>query len=293
MKFKVFLKRLLVACFCWVESKVAVPFDSFCREYPKTGWGIAVLTIPLLIGGSVYAFTLNISNTQISGENNAAGVSVAAGGDSRVEINQTFIEGQNEPAAVGGFRDNIFQGKKWLLSSSTAVRENDGYLTLLTDSVRFEVDSHFSMPNTYPLHFVPRGIEGMNVEASRRDVYRVVFGDGDYKTIKFRIFDNISSKWVRVFPEGSNNDAHLTICDFKKGDLVQAEVSELYSSLNKSLTLKLNLFCGEKVEKFEYSFNAPENVFEMGDFYIALIDPYFRNETSVYFVQPLISGNLE
>lgn len=253
------------------------------HDWETLNWSgrLTALLLPMLIGAGLIFIGTKIEGFASNKPNLAA---IADTVTSELATEERII-------SIGGNDANPFEGLGWLLSSTSAAKENDGFILLLSDSVRLELDGEMRTPESYPLQFIPKGIHAINLEISKRNLYRIIIGEGDYKTIRLYARDLKTEKWFQVFTN-DGNVARLNKCIFEPGDLVQTEVTETYSDIEKALTLNLKVFCEGEKDTFDYTFKAPVNLFSITDFYIGLTDPDGTNLTSIYFVQPVIDGNI-
>ena len=204
------------------------------------------------------------------------------------------VAGTSTATGIGGAEKQVFSKSIWYPSNPNAFLISKGILSLSPgyNAVRFET-SGVPVGVRYPTIFTTYGRDAINLEVSRRDVYRIVFGDGDYKTLTFHYYDNLRNEFQLIEQTQQTKRPIIRNCSFKQGDNIISEVHERYSSLNQKLFVNVTISCDGKYDSFEVSFPAPANLFELQDVYYALLDYSndSENQSSVYFVQPEIAGS--
>jgi hypothetical protein len=192
---------------------------------------------------------------------------------------------QEEIKSTGGYEESVLDGN-WS-QYNTFLKDGYFYIEDNTDNARLEHEADIDLLSMN-VEFVPVGEYAINLEFSRRNLYKIVVGDNSYNAIGFNSrIDH--EKW------SSYNRRYMNVCKFSATDPVSFNLRENYLDKENTFEIKLTIYCESGKDEEIFVFTPPPNWKEFKRIYFGLIDSQEGavNSTGFYFVSPRIVDKLE
>ena len=186
-----------------------------------------------------------------------------------------------------------FHDGKWTEYLGTFSRNNEiNYFGLASTNNKalLKFDKQFSERELIIFEFVPLSLASANVVIHVNDLYEIVVGDDDYKTLTFKARDGWKGPW-RTVPDKQGDFKKELYTGIKRGTNVVLRIIT-YCQMDGNYFVKIEIkFKPEKFKKeedqilnAEYIFNPPFQECMPLDIGVGLLNPDFQSDISAKFI---------
>lgn len=240
-----------------IEKESHEPTANFIVRWSRliSGLLVIILKIPKKVWAPTLAFFM-LSGFPVS-EGKLSMQHPATGGPDEGQLSGGWFQYNTVLTSDGSFRANSAVFPAWV--------------EYATDTLMLAED----------FELVPLGKDSVNLEFSRRDVWRFILGDNSYTANGFSYQSNDGS-WSK------NRRDYYKNCSFALGEPINVKIQESYLEREDKYRIDFDIYCKNAKDQFRYEFTPIYNWKENKNFYLGFIG----TSSEVYLVKPAVSERL-